>query len=288
MRLARAYATTQPAAIRTLIGMEHHANGAMTFRTIGCLPALVGAWRRRGGGIPVAAVFHFAAINAAAVEMPELEDPTIRAVNMVQIGQALTSTELDPPIRALIVYSSNPAAIAPNQNLVRQGLAREDLFTVVHEQFMTDTATLRRLRAAGDDPGGTAGLDVVVGPYIPEPQPAGNCTHGGGGLEYGIVPPPGGRVRDGGCLPAYVGRGADPGGLERRILPFWRGLPMSACSVKAGRHSTSHRIGLLSQKATSPRRQGSASSMRKALSPAAWTPYRRSPPHMKAVWVTQR
>ena len=140
VRLARAYATTQPAAIRTLIGMEHHANGAMTFRTISCLPALVGAWRRRGGGIPVSWVFHFDAMNAAAVEMPELEDPTIRAVNMVQIGQALTSTELDPPIRVLIVYSSNPATIAPNQNLVRRGLAREDLFTVVHEQFVTDTA----------------------------------------------------------------------------------------------------------------------------------------------------
>jgi anaerobic selenocysteine-containing dehydrogenase len=72
--------------------------------------------------------------------MPELEDPTTRAVNMVQIGQALTSTKPDPPIRALFVYSSNPAAIAPNQNLVCQGLAREDLFTVVHEQFLTDTA----------------------------------------------------------------------------------------------------------------------------------------------------
>jgi anaerobic selenocysteine-containing dehydrogenase len=72
--------------------------------------------------------------------MSELENPTIRAVNMVQMGQALTSAELDPPIRALIVYSSNPATIAPNQNLVRRGLAREDLFTVVHEQFVTDTA----------------------------------------------------------------------------------------------------------------------------------------------------
>ncbi|MFN8470096.1 MAG: molybdopterin oxidoreductase family protein [Caldilineaceae bacterium] len=139
-RLARAYATTQPAAIRTLIGMEHHANGAMIYRTIACLPALVGAWRRRGGGIPDAAFFHFAAINAAAVEMPGLEDPAVRTVNMVQIGQALTSTELDPPIRALIVYSSNPATITPNQNLVHRGLARENLFTVVHEQFVTDTA----------------------------------------------------------------------------------------------------------------------------------------------------
>ncbi len=140
VHLARAYATTQPAAIRTLIGMEHHANGAMTYRALACLPALVGAWRRRGGGMPDAAFFHFAAINAAAVTMQELQDPSTRTVNMVQIGEALTNTELDPPIRALIVYSSNPATIAPNQNLVRRGLAREDLFTVVHEQFLTDTA----------------------------------------------------------------------------------------------------------------------------------------------------
>jgi anaerobic selenocysteine-containing dehydrogenase len=140
VRFARAYATTQPAVIHTLIGMEHHANGAMIYRTIACLPALVGAWRHLGGGIPAAFPFHFDAINFAAVSMPELEDPTIRSVNMVQLAQALTSSELTPPIRALIVYSSNPAAIAPNQNLVLRGLQREDLLTVVHEQFMTDTA----------------------------------------------------------------------------------------------------------------------------------------------------
>ncbi len=140
VNLARAYATRQPAAIRTLIGMEHHRNGAMIFRAIACLPALVGAWKHRGGGIPAAWSFHFEAINAAAVEMPELEDQAIRSVNMVQLGQALVHMEPEPPIRSLIVYSSNPAAIAPNQNLVLAGLRREDLLTVVHEQFMTDTA----------------------------------------------------------------------------------------------------------------------------------------------------
>ena len=72
--------------------------------------------------------------------MPELEDPTIRCINMVQIGQALVDAALDPPIRALIVYNSNPAVIAPNQNLVLEGLRRDDLFTVVVEQFLTDTA----------------------------------------------------------------------------------------------------------------------------------------------------
>ena len=140
VRLARAYATTRPAVIRTLIGLEHHSNGAMMYRTIACLPALVGAWRDRSGGFMGGpAGLFFEALNSD-FWLPELEDPTIRSVNMVQLGQALTSAELDPPIQCLIVQNSNPAAIAPNQNLVLQGLRREDLFTVVHEQFLTDTA----------------------------------------------------------------------------------------------------------------------------------------------------
>lgn len=140
-RLARAYATTRPAAIRLLIGMEHHANGAMAYRTIACLPALVGAWRDRGGGLFYVTTSLFTrALNFRDLLQPQREDRSIRAINMVQLGQALTDPTLDPPIRALIVYNSNPATIAPNQNLVRQGLARDDLLTVVHEQFLTDTA----------------------------------------------------------------------------------------------------------------------------------------------------
>ena len=141
IELANAYATTRPAVIRTLIGLEHHSNGAMMFRAISCLPALVGAWRDQGGGlITTPAGPFFEALNIAEVRKPELEDQNTRSVNMVQLGQALTSDELDPPIQCLIVYNSNPATIAPNQNLVLQGLRREDLFTVVHEQFLTDTA----------------------------------------------------------------------------------------------------------------------------------------------------
>ena len=141
VRLARAYAETQPSAIRVLVGMEHHAHGAMAFRTIACLPALVGAWRHRGGGIvDFTAKSHYQALNVAGAEKRELEDRSIRSVNMVQLGAALTSESMAPPIHALIVYNSNPAVIAPNLNRVRAGLAREDLFTVVHEQFLTDTA----------------------------------------------------------------------------------------------------------------------------------------------------
>jgi len=141
VRLARAYAGGAPSLIRTLVGMEHRAHGGMAFRTISCLPALTGAWRHRGGGLLfLTAGLHFEALNADAVEMPELEDTSIRKVNMVQLGRALTDPTLQPPIKALIVHSSNPAAIAPSQNLVFEGLRREDLFTVVHEQLLTDTA----------------------------------------------------------------------------------------------------------------------------------------------------
>jgi anaerobic selenocysteine-containing dehydrogenase len=141
IRLSRAYATSQPAAIRLLVGLEHRAHGAMAYRAIACLPALIGAWRQRGGGLLyMTSELQFATLNAGAVLTPEPEDPAIRAINMVQLGQALTDPNLDPPIHALIIWSSNPATTTPNQQLVREGLCREDLLTVVHEQFLTDTA----------------------------------------------------------------------------------------------------------------------------------------------------
>ncbi|MEO6222862.1 MAG: molybdopterin dinucleotide binding domain-containing protein, partial [Vicinamibacterales bacterium] len=139
--LAKAYATTRPSVIRTLVGLEHHAHGGMTYRTIACLPALTGAWRDLGGGLlHMVSKLRLMALNMASIEMPLLEDTSIRSLNMVQLGRALTDGTLSPPIGALIVYNSNPAATAPNQNLVLQGLKRDDLFTVVIEQFMTDTA----------------------------------------------------------------------------------------------------------------------------------------------------
>ncbi len=141
VELARSYARTKPALIRLLIGMEHHANGSGTFRAISCLPALVGAFRERGGGL-----LHFTfslfdgVLNRKAFDVGRAEDPGVRSINMVQIGKALTDRSLDPPLRALVVYNSSPATIAPNQNLVREGLRRDDLLTVVVEQQLTDTA----------------------------------------------------------------------------------------------------------------------------------------------------
>ena len=137
--LARVYATTRPAAIRLLVGMEHHTYGASAFRAISCLPAVVGAWRERGGGLCHMTFQLFGDIDwSCGVSVPH--DRPARTVNMVQVGRALTDAAMDPPIRALVVYNSNPAAIAPNQNLVLDGLRRDDLFTVVLEHVMTDTA----------------------------------------------------------------------------------------------------------------------------------------------------
>ena len=139
--LAQAYATTRPSVIRTLVGMEHHAHGGMTYRTIACLPALTGAWCDRGGGmLHMVSRLRMLALNMPSIDMPELENTSLRSINMVQVGRALTDKAMTPPIRAIVVYNSNPAATTPNQNLVLEGLKREDLLTVVVEQFMTDTA----------------------------------------------------------------------------------------------------------------------------------------------------
>lgn len=138
--LARQYGTIRPAAIRTLIGGEHHENGAMFFRSLACLPALVGAWRDLGGGIARSVGgWQDALLDDLALHRPDLlGERSPRHVNMSRLGEALTT--LQPPVHALVVWNSNPLVIVPNAELTRQGLAREDLFTVVHEQFLTDTA----------------------------------------------------------------------------------------------------------------------------------------------------
>jgi len=140
VELARAYATTRPAAIQVHIGMEKHQHGGMTYRAIACLPAVVGAWREPGGGLlsTTSALFD-EAMNLAAMQSTG-EEPNLRSINMVQLGRALTDPSLAPPVQAMIVYNSNPATIAPNQNLVVEGLKRTDLLTVVVDHFVTDTA----------------------------------------------------------------------------------------------------------------------------------------------------
>ena len=142
VRLAREYATATPAVIRMNYGVQRGQNGGAAARAIAMLPCLTGAWKHLGGGLQLSTsgAFQF---NKAALERPDLACGSPigrqgRVVNMSRLGHALTELN-DPPVQAMLVYNSNPAAIAPNQNTVLRGLRRADLFTVVHEQFFTDT-----------------------------------------------------------------------------------------------------------------------------------------------------
>ncbi len=140
VRFARRYGATRRAFIRVGIGLSRHDNGGMTCRAIACLPALTGAYADPHGGALLSSTDAFG-FDPRVLERPDLlPRPAPRTINMIQLGRALTDPTLAPPVRALYVYSSNPAAVCPNQELVLRGLAREDLFTVVHEQVMTDTA----------------------------------------------------------------------------------------------------------------------------------------------------
>jgi anaerobic selenocysteine-containing dehydrogenase len=147
-QLAREYATTRPAAIRLNYGVQRSERGAMAVRTIALLPALTGSWKDVGGGLQLSTsqAFH---LNRAGLERADLQEKSLgraaRIVNMSLLGQALTLEQTAGqakacPTKALVVYNSNPAAIAPNQNVVLAGLRRADLFTVVLEQFQNDTA----------------------------------------------------------------------------------------------------------------------------------------------------
>jgi anaerobic selenocysteine-containing dehydrogenase len=134
---AREYAATRPAVIRINYGLQRHAGGGMAVRAIACLPALTGAWRDAGGGLLLSTSGMFA-FDDRVLQRPDLTFGAPRTINMSRLGEALT--EARPPVRAIYVYNSNPAAVAPDQSQVLAGFRREDLFTVVHEQFQTDTA----------------------------------------------------------------------------------------------------------------------------------------------------
>jgi len=137
-RLAREYAGAKAPFIRLGSGLTRYGNGAMTVRTISCLPAVAGAWRRPGGGI-FTGTSTGGAFPLERVTREDFIGNMPRLVSMNQLGAALTNLA-DPPVMSLYVYHSNPASIAPDQNTVIRGLEREDLFTVVHERFLTDTA----------------------------------------------------------------------------------------------------------------------------------------------------
>jgi anaerobic selenocysteine-containing dehydrogenase len=140
--LAREYASTRPSVIRLNYGVQRSERGAMAVRTIALLPALTGSWKDAGGGLQLSTSQAFR-LNRPGLERADLQQKSLgreaRIVNMTELGSALNTLD-HPPVKALVVYNSNPAAIAPNQNAVLRGLRRDDLFTVVLEQFQTDTA----------------------------------------------------------------------------------------------------------------------------------------------------
>jgi anaerobic selenocysteine-containing dehydrogenase len=142
VRLAREYAGTRPAIIRLNYGVQRAENGGMAVRAITMLPTITGAWTQQGGGLSLSTSGTFK-LDKTGLARPDLMTKALgraaRTLNMNQLGRLLTDTELPPPVKALFVYNSNPAAVCPNHNLVVEGLKRSDLFTVVHEQFLTDT-----------------------------------------------------------------------------------------------------------------------------------------------------
>ena len=138
--LAERFGRAQAAFICVNYGLQRHAGGGMAVRVIACLPAVAGHWRRAGGGVQLSTSANFQ-FNKTSLERSDL-GPATRTINMIRLGDALTRDDAGvggPPVKALVVYNSNPAAVAPDRNAVLRGLAREDLFTVVLEHFQTDT-----------------------------------------------------------------------------------------------------------------------------------------------------
>ena len=142
-QLARDYGSTKPAAIRLNYGMQRVRGGGNAVRAVACLPALTGAWRHRAGGILLSSSGQFP-VQRAVLQRPDLmPGGPARTLNMVTIGDDLlreASPAFGPKVEAIVVYNSNPVAVAPDSSKVVQGFAREDLFTVVLEHFQTDTA----------------------------------------------------------------------------------------------------------------------------------------------------
>ncbi len=140
-KLAREYATVRPSVIRLNYGVQRSEGGGMATRGIAMLPCITGSWKDVGGGLQLS-LSGAADLNASALKRPDLMMTELgreaRTINMVELGRALNSVD-DPPVKALFVYNSNPAAVCPRHDEVVRGLLRQDLFTVVHEQFFTDT-----------------------------------------------------------------------------------------------------------------------------------------------------
>jgi anaerobic selenocysteine-containing dehydrogenase len=138
VQLGRRLAATRPTGIRIGIGIQRHGGGGMAVRTITCIPGVTGDWRYPGGGVSYDTRGFFG-MNWAALFRDDLRKRPARALSMTRLGEGLLEAD-GPKVMALFVYASNPVASIPHQTKVRRGLARDDLFTVVVEHFMTDTA----------------------------------------------------------------------------------------------------------------------------------------------------
>ncbi|WP_298504628.1 molybdopterin-dependent oxidoreductase [uncultured Maribacter sp.] len=142
IQLAKEYASGDPSLIRILVGIEHNYNGGDGTRAVAILPSLTGAWRKLGGGL-MHLTFEMGgrALNWERLSYHnQMPTQTKRTLNMVQIGQLLNNPDLNPVIKSIFIFNSNPMVTTPNANLTKKGLEREDLLTVVLEHFMTETA----------------------------------------------------------------------------------------------------------------------------------------------------
>jgi anaerobic selenocysteine-containing dehydrogenase len=141
IELARRYGTTKPALLKFADGIQRHGNGGQTVRALCCLPAVTGQIGVKGSGLYYSQSGHLPWDDEAVGHMSECP-PVPRVINMNRLGKALTTEVTDPRIYSLYVFNANPVTSTPNAGLITEGMMREDLFTVVHEQFMTDTAKL--------------------------------------------------------------------------------------------------------------------------------------------------
>ena len=134
---ALVYARLRPSFIYVGPGCQRHSNGGMTLRTLACLPALVGAWQHKGSGLyfPTSTIFP---VDTSALEGEELRPNAPEKYNMIELADRLA--QKDPQVQSLYVFNGNPATVLYNQNKLRAALRREDLFTIVHDQYLTDTA----------------------------------------------------------------------------------------------------------------------------------------------------
>ena len=141
-KLAREYATVRPSVIRLNYGVQRSEGGGMATRAVVMLPCVIGSWKEIGGGLQMS-LSGAADFSSEGLRRPDLMNAALgreaRTLNMVELGRVLNKVN-DPPVKALFVYNSNPAAVCPNYQAVIRGLLRPDLFTVVHEQFFTDTS----------------------------------------------------------------------------------------------------------------------------------------------------